>query len=174
MIGYYKRPDLDAESFTEDGFFRTGDKGERRADGLLKLTGRVKELFKTAKGKYVAPAPIENRINEHPLVEMSCVSGVGQPAAFALVVLAEDLRPKLGDAGVAARIGSELAAWLDTVNRGLPGYEQLSHVVVLPGAWSIEDGTLTPTMKIKRARIEASVADRVDGWYAEAKQVVWG
>jgi long-chain acyl-CoA synthetase len=174
LVGYYKRPDLDAEAFTDDGFFRTGDKGERRADGMLKLTGRIKELFKTAKGKYVAPAPIENRLNEHPMIEASCVSGVGQPAAYALVVLAEDLRPKLGDAGVAARIGSELAAWLDTVNRGLPGYEQLSHVVVLPGAWSIEDGTLTPTMKIKRARIEASVADRVDGWYAEAKQVVWG
>ena len=59
--GYYKQPELTAASFTEDGFFRTGDLGERRADGLLKITGRAKELFKTAKGKYVAPAPIENR-----------------------------------------------------------------------------------------------------------------
>ena len=93
MKGYYKRPDLDAESFTEDGFFKTGDMGERRPDGLLKVTGRVKELFKTAKGKYVAPAPIENRINEHPLVELSMVSGVGQPAASGIVVLAEHIRP---------------------------------------------------------------------------------
>ncbi len=93
MKGYYKRPDLDAESFTEDGFFKTGDMGERRPDGLLKVTGRVKELFKTAKGKYVAPAPIENRINEHPLVELSMVSGVGQPSAYGIVVLAEHIRP---------------------------------------------------------------------------------
>ena len=95
--GYYKQPELTAESFTEDGFFRTGDLGERRADGLLKITGRAKELFKTAKGKYVAPAPIENLLNAHPMVEMSLVSGVGQPAAYAMVVLAEELRPRLAD-----------------------------------------------------------------------------
>jgi long-subunit acyl-CoA synthetase (AMP-forming) len=174
LVGYYKRPDLDAEAFTDDGFFRTGDKGERRPDGMLKLTGRIKELFKTAKGKYVAPAPIENKLNEHAMIEASCVSGVGQPAAYALVVLAEDLRPKLGDPAVRASVEAALKPWLDRVNAGLPGYEQLSHLVVLPGAWTIEDGTLTPTMKIKRARVEASVADRVDGWYAQAKQVVWG
>ena len=104
MKGYYKRPDLDAESFTEDGFFKTGDMGERRPDGLLKVTGRVKELFKTAKGKYVAPAPIENQLNEHPLVELSIVSGVGQPAAYGMVVLAEHIRPRLGDAAVRATL----------------------------------------------------------------------
>ena len=102
--GYYKQPELTAASFTEDGFFRTGDLGERRADGMLKITGRAKELFKTAKGKYVAPAPIENRINVHPLVELSLVSGVGQPAAYAIVVLAEDLRPRVGDPAVRAQV----------------------------------------------------------------------
>lgn len=96
LVGYYKRPDLDAEVFTEDGYFRTGDKGERRANGVLKLTGRVKELFKTAKGKYVAPAPIENKFNANPLIEMTMVSGVGQPSAYAMVVLAEPVRPRLG------------------------------------------------------------------------------
>jgi long-subunit acyl-CoA synthetase (AMP-forming) len=173
FVGYYKRPDLDAEAFTDDGFFRTGDKGERRADGMLKLTGRIKELFKTAKGKYVAPAPIENRLNEHAMIELSCVSGVGQPAAYALLVLAEDLRPKLSAAEVRARVEVELTAWLKRVNAELPGYEQLQMFVVLPGAWSIEAGSLTPTMKLKRARIEADVADRVDGWYAQGKPVVW-
>jgi len=78
--GYFKQPELTAAAFTEDGFFRTGDLGERRPDGMLRLTGRAKELFKTAKGKYVAPAPIENRINAHPMVELSLVSGVGQRA----------------------------------------------------------------------------------------------
>jgi long-chain acyl-CoA synthetase len=93
----------------EDGYFRTGDLGERRPDGLLKLTGRVKELFKTAKGKYVAPAPIENLINEHPMVELSLVSGVGQPAAYAMVVLAETLRPRPGDPAVRAEVDAEMA-----------------------------------------------------------------
>ena len=106
MAGYYKRPDLTAESFTADGFFRTGDLGERRTDGLLKITGRAKELFKTAKGKYVAPAPIENLLNAHPMVELSLVSGVGQPSAYAMVVLAEDiLRPGQGPGGARARRG---------------------------------------------------------------------
>ena len=70
---------------------------------MLKITGRAKELFKTAKGKYVAPAPIENRLNAHPMVELSLVSGVGQPAAYAMVVLAEHLRPRTGRPGGARR-----------------------------------------------------------------------
>ena len=78
--GYYRQPELTAESFTEDGFFRTGDLGEQTDDGLLKVTGRIKELFKTAKGKYVAPVPIENALNANPIVELSIVSGVGQPS----------------------------------------------------------------------------------------------
>lgn len=173
FMGYYKRPDLDAESFTSDGFFRTGDKGERRADGLLKLTGRVKELFKTAKGKYVAPAPIENRLNEHHMVELSMVSGVGQPAAYALVVLAEDLRPKLGNAAVKSEVQTELAKLLKDTNAGLSGYEQLQMLVVAREPWSIENGCLTPTMKIKRSAIEAGVAKQIDAWYAAKGPVLW-
>lgn len=173
MVGYYKRPDLDAEAFTEDGFFRTGDKGERRADGLLKLTGRVKELFKTAKGKYVAPAPIENRINEHPLVELSCVSGVGQPAAYALIVLAEEIRPTIDDPSVRSQIEADLEEWLGEVNRGLSTYEQLQMMVIVREPWSIENGMLTPTMKLKRTRIEAHVEDKLEGWYSAGKKVIW-
>ena len=144
MVGYYKRPDLDAESFTADGFFRTGDMGERRADGLLKLTGRIKELFKTAKGKYVAPAPIENRINEHPMVELSIVSGVGYPSPYGMVVLAESLRPKLTDPATRTSVNFELAQLLKDLNAGLPGYEQLQMLVVANEPWSIENGCLTP------------------------------
>lgn len=173
MIGYYKRPDLDAEVFTEDGYFKTGDRGERTSEGLLKITGRVKELFKTAKGKYVAPAPIENKLNEHPRIELSCVSGVGMPAAYALVVLAEDIRPELGDPAVRAQVESELATWLDTVNQGLSAYEQLQMIVVAKEPWTIENGMLTPTMKIKRARIEAAVEPHLEGWFAKKSKVVW-
>jgi long-chain acyl-CoA synthetase len=114
LVGYFKRPDLDAESFTEDGFFRTGDLGEYNADGLLKITGRKKELFKTTKGKYVAPAPIENLLNVHPMVELSLVSGVELPSAYAMLVLAEDLRPRLGDAAVRQQVEKELAQLLRT------------------------------------------------------------
>ncbi len=173
FVGYYKRADLDAESFTSDGFFRTGDKGERRADGLLKLTGRVKELFKTAKGKYVAPSPIENRLNEHPMVELSMVSGVGYPAAYGLVVLAEDLRPKLGDAAVKANVEAEMKQLRKDVNAGLSGYEQLQMLVIAREPWTIENACLTPTMKIKRTAIEGRVAGQLDAWYANKSPVLW-
>ncbi len=103
-LGYHKRPALNAQCFTDDGFFRTGDKGERGADGQLKVTGRVKEPFKTAKGEYVAPAPIENRLNAHPMVEQSLVSGVGQAAPYGMVVLAEDLRERIGEPSVRSRV----------------------------------------------------------------------
>jgi long-chain acyl-CoA synthetase len=174
MVGYYKRPDLDAESFTSDGFFRTGDTGERRADGLLRITGRKKELFKTAKGKYVAPSPIENRLNEHAMVELSCVTGVGQPAAYALVVLSDEWRARAGDSADRAQIERELQALLHQVNSHLAEYEILQMIVVSRQPWSIEDGTLTPTMKIKRSAIEAAVAPKVEGWYKAGKPVVWG
>jgi len=173
LTGYYKRPDLDAEAFTDDGFFRAGDLGELRADGLLKITGRVKELFKTAKGKYIAPAPIENELNAHPMVEMSIVSGVGQPAAHAIVVLAEDLRPRLEDAGVRAQVEAAMTELLAQVNSRLPDYAQLRMVVIAREPWSIENGCLTPTMKLKRAKIEALTEPQVDAWYADHRTVQW-
>ena len=173
MVGYYKRPDLDAEVFTPDGFFRTGDRGERRADGLLKITGRVKELFKTSKGKYVAPAPIENRLNAHPLVEMSMVSGVGQPAAYALVVLGEEVRPKQKDAEFRKEVEAQLTQLLKEVNADLADYEKLQLVVINQEPWTIENGFLTPTMKIRRARIEGEVNTKVDGWYSGRAKVQW-
>jgi len=171
--GYYKQPELTAAAFTEDGFFRTGDLGEQRPNGMLRITGRAKELFKTAKGKYVAPAPIENRINMHPLVEMSLVSGVGQPAAYALVVLAEHVRPRLGDGAFRAEVEQELDRLLQDVNAAVADYEQLQMVVVAQEPWSIENGLLTPTMKVRRARIEASVAPHVERWYATGRRVHW-
>jgi long-subunit acyl-CoA synthetase (AMP-forming) len=173
MVGYYKRPDLDAESFTEDGFFKTGDQGQQRADGLLKITGRVKELFKTSKGKYVAPAPIENKLNVHPLIEMSIVSGVSQPSAYALVVLAEDIRPKMHEPEVKAQVERELTELLERVNADLADYEKLRMLVIANEAWSIENGYLTPTMKIKRNRIEASVENQVASWYEKSGSVFW-
>ncbi len=173
MVGYYKRPDLDAETFTADGFFMTGDLGEEGPGGQLKLTGRKKELFKTGKGKYVAPAPIENLINESPMVELSLVSGVGQQAAYALVVPAEGLRPRLSDPAVRAEFEAEMSHVLARVNAKVADYEQLRMIVVAREPWSIDNGCLTPTMKMKRNRIEAAVGPQVDKWFAAKGPVVW-
>jgi long-chain acyl-CoA synthetase len=173
FVGYYKRPDLNAQAFTDDGFFRTGDKGERGPDGLLKLTGRVKELFKTAKGEYVAPAPIENKLNAHPMIELSLVSGMGQSAAYAMVVLAEDLRRRVAEGAVRAQVQAELGRLLEDVNRELAPHERLRMIVVANEPWSIENGLLTPTMKIRRNRIEAAVTHTIETWYSTSSAVHW-
>jgi len=172
-IGYYKQPELTAESFTPDGFFRTGDLGERTPDGLLKLTGRAKELFKTAKGKYVAPAPIENLINAHPMVELSLVSGVGQPAAHAMVILAEHLRPRMNEPGLREEVEKEMHALLESINATVADHEQLQMIVVAREPWSIENGFLTPTMKVRRARIEKAMEPHVERWYGTRRRVHW-
>jgi long-subunit acyl-CoA synthetase (AMP-forming) len=171
--GYYKEPELTRRCMTADGFFRTGDLGERLPNGMLKITGRAKELFKTAKGKYVAPAPIENLLLANPMVELAMVSGVGQPAAYAIVVLAEDLRGRLGDSAVRSRVEQELAALLDQVNERVADYEQLRMIVVAREAWTVENGLLTPTLKIKRNRIEEVAAPQVEAWYSTSAKVVW-
>ncbi len=172
--GYYKQPELTKQSLTEDGFFRTGDLGERLPNGMLKITGRAKELFKTAKGKYVAPAPIENLLLSNPMVELAMVSGVGQPAAYAQVVLAEDMRPRIGDPAVRAQVEQALDVLLKDVNARIADYEQLRMIVVAREPWTIENGSLTPTMKIKRARIESDAAPQVEAWYGSSARVVWG
>ena len=173
LVGYYKRPDLDAESFTEDGFFRTGDRGERRADGLLKITGRVKEIFKTSKGEYVSPAPIENKLNAHPMIEACMVSGAGHSAAYGLVVLNEELRPKQKDPAVRAQVEAAMTELLADVNATLPSHEKLQMLVIAREPWSIENGCLTPTMKIKRSRIESDVDTKVETWYSGKGKVQW-
>ena len=173
FVGYYKRPDLDAESFTPDGFFRTGDVGERRADQLLKVTGRIKELFKTAGGEYVAPAPIENMLNAHPMIELSLVSGVGRESAYGMVVLTEGWRTEADNPATKAEVEAALAQLLHDVNQALPRRERLHMLVVPREPWTIDNGCLTPTMKIKRRRIEALVEENLDAWYSAGAQVIW-
>lgn len=173
FVGYFKQPELYAESFDADGYFCTGDLGELRADGLLKITGRKKELFKTGKGKYVAPAPIENQLNNCPLLESSMVSGSGQQAPYALVVLAEHVRAAGLDDAKRTEITAELTHLLRQINDTLPDYEQLRMLVIAKAPFSIENGCLTPTLKIKRSRIETLVEPELERWYGEPGKVIW-
>ena len=91
-----------------------------------------------------------------------------------MVVLAEHLRARLNDAALRADVEQSLASLLEGVNAQLVGHERLRMLVVARDPWTVENGCLTPTMKIKRSRIEGGVADRVDGWYGEAGPVIWG
>lgn len=173
MKGYYKQPELTRASFTDDGFLKTGDRGEIDAEGRLKLTGRVKELFKTSKGKYVAPAPIENLLLADPLLEMACVSGAGEPQPFALLVLAEHVRKQLASGGDRSAVEDGLKQLLHRTNRQLEEHERLGFLVVVRDPWTIDNGFLTPTLKVKRSVVEEAYASRVSGWYGEKRPVLW-
>lgn len=174
MLGYYKMPEKTAEETTDDGFFKTGDMGEVDAQGRLKITGRVKELFKTSKGKYVAPVPIENRIGDHPDVEVVCVTGLDQPRPFALIMLSEEARAKREKNQLDTdALTQDFQKLLTDTNTELEEHEKLACLVVVREAWTIEDGFLTPTMKIKRSEIENHYLSQVDQWYAGRESVIW-
>ena len=174
MMGYFKAPELTAEVITADGFLCTGDTGEVDAAGRLRITGRIKELFKSSKGKYVAPAMIENRLLGSGLLDQCCVTGSGFPQPHAVGVLSENLRALL-DQGRVARpeLTQKLTTLLEQVNRALESHERLQFIAVTSDVWGIENEFLTPTMKLRRARIEERYGALAAGWYAAGQGVVW-
>ncbi len=173
MVGYLKDEEKTKEAFTDDGYLKTGDRGEIDSKGRLRITGRVKEIFKTSKGKFVVPAPIENIINNNQRVELSCVSGLGRPAPYAVIQLAEGLGPKLSDSGFKAELEKELEDLLAHVNEEVEVFERLAFIAVSRKPWTIEDGHLTPTMKIRRTAIEDMFNDKLDDWYGQKRKIVW-
>jgi long-chain acyl-CoA synthetase len=166
MLGYFKDPGKTAETLTGDGFLRTGDKGEQDAEGRLRLTGRLKEIFKTSKGKYVAPAPIENRLAEHARIEQVCVVGDGLGAPIGLCVLSAQDQDRQA-------LGASLERWLEQVNQTLDKHERLRRLVVVKDNWAVENGFLTPTLKIKRNVIESTYGPQFQDWSERSEAVVW-
>ncbi len=171
--GYYMDPDATREAFTPDGFYRTGDVGEIAPDGQLKITGRIKEQFKTSRGKYVVPGPIECKLAAHPAVESCCVMGSGQAKPFAVVVLSQDARERCAAAGEREALEGSLAAMLDHVNEQVEAHERIAFIAIADGPWSIHNGLLTPTFKLKRAALEAAYQDLAASWVEQARPVVW-
>ncbi|MCY1282462.1 Long-chain-fatty-acid--CoA ligase FadD15 [compost metagenome] len=173
MMGYYREPELTAACYTEDGLFRTGDRGELDEAGRLRITGRVKDLFKTAKGKYVAPVPIEAKLGNHLRVEASCVIGVGLVQPIGLVNVSPDTRAALASAEACGQISAELEALLAEVNAQFEAHEQLACLVVVREPWSIANGLLTPTLKIRRNLIEERYHERGEAWGASRSKVIF-
>lgn len=173
MMGYYKNEEATKETITADGFLMTGDRGEIDAEGRLKITGRTKELFKTSKGKYVAPAPIENKIINHPLIELACVGGASYPQPHAVVQLSEDARKDVADADKKADMETALTEHLVAVNGTLDQHEQMDFIVIVEDEWLPENGFLTPTQKIVRRTIEETYDPKNDEFYAAKQKVIW-
>ena len=173
MLGYYREPELTRQAFTEDGWLHTGDKGQVDAQGYLRITGRVKDLFKTSKGKYVAPAPIEDRLVMHAHVEACVVTGANLAQPLGIVMLNPQAIELARNPAERAAIEISLVAHLKGINAALDPHEQLDCLVVVTTPWSVENGFVTPTFKVKRNRIEEVYSDSFEGWVGARRAVVW-
>jgi long-chain acyl-CoA synthetase len=170
-LGYYREPQLTQELFTKDGWLHTGDTGAIDSHNCLRIVGRIKDNFKSSKGKYVAPAPIEHKLSQHAAVETCMVIGGNLPQPIAVVVLSDVARASLPAAR--AQLGADFAAHLLRVNAGLDPHERLDCIVLTAIPWTVESGMLTPTMKARRPKIEASYAASVAAWSSAGTPVVW-
>lgn len=176
MQGYYKDPEKSA-SVLKDGYFYTGDKGELDSDGFLKITGRTKEMFKTSGGKYVVPPLLEGELKQSLFIEQVMVIGEGEkmPAAFIQpnfefirdwikhkkIVIGDTNEEIIASEIIIKRIQKEV----DKCNKGFGSWEQIKRFELTPDVWSIDDGHLTPTMKMKRAVIKEIYKDLYEKIY---------
>ena len=166
MLGYYKAPELTAQAI-QDGWLYSGDLGEQDASGMLRLTGRKKEIFKTSKGKYVAPAPIEARLELLAGAEQLCVLGADRAQPVALAVL----QNVTDDARV--QIEQRLQAALQQINASLESHEQLARIIVIFEQWTTDNGLMTPTLKLRRHEIERRYAALVEACDGLTERISW-
>lgn len=168
MMGYYRDPKITADNFTADGFLKTGDKGEVDAQGFTAITGRIKDQFKTDKAKYVDPAPIELKLLTNPDIEQVCVVGNGIPQPIALTVLSAAAKSKAKELVI-----ESIRKTIEEVNQMLESYEHVKAAVIMQGDWTIDNGLMTPTLKIKRNEVEKIHMPKYPLWYKHNQVVVW-
>ncbi len=149
MLGYFENPEATTDAFTEDGFLKTGDIGEYDHDGYLTITGRAKDQFKTDKGKYISPAPIELELSKNTDIDQVCIVGTGIPQPIALItpsILAKAKNQEM----LIKSLGDTLAA----LNPHLEKHEKIEKIVIMKEDWTVDNGLITPTLKVKRTSIE--------------------
>jgi long-chain acyl-CoA synthetase len=173
MLGYYKEPEQTRQAFTDDGWLRTGDKGVLDEEGGLRISGRVKDLFKTSKGKYVTPAPIEDKLVMHAAVEACCVTGANLGQPLGILMLNVEASQRSAAAAERSALEASLSAHLAAVNALLDPHERLDCLVVVTQPWTVESGLITPTFKVRRNRIEDVYASNYERWVVERRTVIW-
>ena len=148
MLGYFKDEEKTKETFNEQGYIHTGDLGELN-DGYLSIVGRKKDIFKTEKGKYVAPIPIESDFGENEYIEQMCLMGTQLVQPVLVINISEQAAamPK-------AEIENSLVETLNKVNGKLEAHAKVGGIIVAQKAWTTETGELTPTLKVKRHVVE--------------------
>jgi long-chain acyl-CoA synthetase len=178
MAGYHNLPDKTAEAFTEDGWLRTGDKGELDADGFLTITGRIKELFKTSGGKYIAPPAIESKFKALcPYASQFMVFGAERNFVVALITLDPDAMAGWAEEnGMSGKGYTEIVrspqvkemvgGYVEQLNAKLNRWETIKKWEILDHDLTIESGELTPSMKVKRSVVEDNNKDLIDSFYS--------
>ena len=167
MQGYYKDPEQTAATIV-NGFLHTGDMGEVSADGFLKLTGRVKDIFKTSKGEYIVPGKNEMQFLELPAVDQACVMGMKYPQPFVIVVLSE-----VGKGMDKNSVTNLLNLVLQAANSQSMEYQKLKKVIVVKDEWTPDNGLLTPTLKMKRNSLSAKYEVALEQVYHSDEIVSW-
>lgn len=173
MQGYFKSPEQTAQTMTADGWLRTGDKGQTDAQGNLSITGRVKDIFKTSKGKYVAPAPLEDLLVMHQDIEATAVTGANLAQPLAIVMLSQEAVQRIQDPAAKAALTRSLEAHLQAINQQRDHHERMDYLAVVTTPWTPENGFVTPTFKVKRNRIDEEYAPHFEEWSRSGKPVVW-
>jgi long-chain acyl-CoA synthetase len=168
MKGYYKAPDITAEVFDEEGYLKTGDIGEFDHDGFLSIVGRVKDQFKTDKGKYIAPSHIELLLSTNTDIEQICVVGTGIPQPIALITLSE-----LGKTKSKKDLSNSLQASVNAINPTLEKHERLEKVVIMKEDWNVANGLTTPSLKVKRNSIEKIHQQFYPDWFHTSDQIIF-
>jgi long-chain acyl-CoA synthetase len=167
MSGYYKEPESTADVLV-NGWMHSGDRGKLDESGSLHVLGRVKDVFKTSKGVFVVPNPIEEDLSSHELVEQVCVVGLGIPQPIALVNLAQTFINESQD-----KIDSALQELLEYTNSRRNSHERLKAIVVCRETWSGNNNILTPTLKVRRGKIDEVYGSSYHHWYESGKSVIW-
>ncbi|MBR9854942.1 MAG: AMP-binding protein [Algicola sp.] len=168
MVGYFKSENQTKEMFAEDGFLKTGDLGEFDHDGYLSIVGRKKDQFKTDKGKYVTPSPIELELSKNIDLEHICLVGTGISQPIVLIVPSET-----GWAKGRENLSESIAQSIGDLNPKLKKHEKIEKAVVMKESWTVDNGLMTPSMKIRRNRIEAIHQSMYLDWFSRKEQVVF-
>lgn len=166
--GYFKEPEITASVFDDEGFFKTGDIGEYDHDGFLTITGRVKDQFKTDKGKYISPAPLELNMSKNTDIEQICIVGTGIPQPIALITLSE-----LGRSKSKEDLCHSLLTTMEVVNPLLEKHETIEKVIVMKENWTVDNGLITPTFKVKRNAIEKNHQAFYNAWFENSEKVIF-
>ncbi len=166
--GYYKNPKDTAEVFDKDGYLKTGDIGEYDHDGYLTITGRAKDQFKTDKGKYISPAPIELELSKNPNIEQICIVGMGIPQPILLIVPSAEANNKSKE-----DLSENIIKAIQSINPTLDKHEKIEKAVIMKEDWTVENGLMTPTLKIKRSQVEKIHMPMYKDWFDSEDKVVF-